>query len=511
MNLVKIRIATSLFIFTLFLFLFLGGEKISVFLSSILLSFQFVPALIRILIQPEILFIIGLVTILIITLVFGRIYCSFLCPLGILQDSFIALSFKSGLLRKHTFQRPYNWLRYSILGLTLVTIGIGSMSLINLLDPYSLSGRMIINFGQPILVWIYNAGVSLLKYLNIYLFSKGTPYLSLWAWLVTFGFFIFILIMSYRAGRLYCNTFCPVGTLLGLISRISIFKFVIDQNKCHECVRCEIVCKAGCIDPQNATIDQSRCVNCFNCLDACPQSIISYRPFFGKLWQSDWSPARRGFLVGTLAAVGSVLLTFNSNIRNLFNTTHPKDILPITPPGSFSIAHFTQACTACHLCVSACPTNVITPSFLEYGITGLMQPLMNYQKSSCDYECNICGKVCPTGAIEPLLLPEKKLTQIGTSELMKEKCVVYVNDENCGACGEVCPTHTISFVDKNNILYPETDNQYCIGCGACEKACPTSPKSIVVRSNQIHKKAVQYIAAAKQPQPKKKTSEDFPF
>lgn len=511
MNLVKIRIAISLLVFTLFSLLFLAGGKISVFLSSILLPLQFVPALIRILTQPEILFIIGLITILIISLIFGRVYCSFLCPLGMLQDSVIALSLKSGLLRKHTFQKPYNWLRYSILGLTFITVVLGSMSLLNFLDPYSLSGRMITHFGKPLTVWTYNAGVNLLKYFNIYFFSKEVPYLLLSIVAATLGCFILVLIMSAKSGRLYCNTICPVGTLLGLISRISIFKLVIDQNKCHECVRCEIVCKAGCIDPQKKNIDQSRCVNCFNCLEACPQSVIVYSPSFGKIKQNEWSPARRGFLVATFAAVGSLLLTFNSNIRNLFNTTHPKEILPITPPGSFSIAHFTQACTACHLCVSACPTNVITPSFLEYGITGLMQPLMNYQKSFCDYECNICGKVCPTGAILSLPLEEKKLTQIGEVKLIKEKCIVYVDNQNCGACGEVCPTHTINFINKNNILYPETDTQYCIGCGACEKACPTSPKSIVVRSNSIHKKAVQYIAAAKLPRPKKKTREDFPF
>jgi len=511
LNLAKIRIAISLLIFALFLFLFLGGGKISVFLSSILLPFQFVPALVRILAQPEILFIIGLVTILIISLIFGRVYCSFLCPLGMLQDSVIALSRKSGFRRKHTFRKPYNWLRYSILGLTFVTIGLGSMSLINLLDPYSLSGRIIIELGTPILAGIYNAGVSLLKHLNIYIFSKEVPYLPLSILAATFGCFILVLIMSAKYGRLYCNTICPAGTLLGLISRISIFKFVIDQNKCHECVRCEIVCKAGCIDTQKKNIDQSRCVNCFNCLEACPQSVIRYRPFSGKLQQSNWSAARRGFLIGSIASAGSVLLAFNSNIRNLFNTTASKESPPITPPGSVSLARFTQACTACHLCVSACPTNVITPSFLEYGITGLMQPLMNYQKSFCDYECNICSKVCPTGAILPLPLEEKKLTQIGEVNLIKEKCIVYINKENCGACGEVCPTHTINFINKGNVLYPETDIKYCIGCGACEKACPTAPKSIVVRSNPIHKKAVKYIATAKLPQPKKKTREGFPF
>ena len=511
MNLVKIRIAISLAVFTLFLLLFLGGEKLSVFLSSTLLPFQFVPALIRILTKPTALFIFGLVSVLMVTLIFGRVYCSFLCPLGSLQDILIALSRKIGWRKKHSYQKPRNLLRYSILGLVVVSAALGSMSLLNLLDPYSLAGRMITQFAQPFFFRIYNAAVSLLVNFNIYLFSKETAYLPLSVWLVTLGFFILILIMSVRHGRLYCNTLCPVGTLLGLISRISLFKLSIHQNFCNECVRCAGVCKAGCIDPQTAVIDQERCVNCFNCLYACPQSVVSYRPSWGKEEGGAWSPARRGFLIGSLAVAGSALFMFNSNIRNLLGNAHASQSPPITPPGSVSVEHFTQSCSACHLCVNACPTKVITPSFLEFGIGGVLQPLMNYSKSFCDYECNICGRVCPTGAILPLPLEEKKFTQIGTVDLLKEKCVVYVDKTNCGACGEVCPTHTISFIDKDNILYPETDTQYCIGCGACEKACPTTPKSIVVRPNSVHKKAAKYIAKASPVQHKKAPQKDFPF
>jgi ferredoxin len=511
LNLVKIRIIISLLVFTLFLFLFWGGEKLSVFLSSTLLPFQFVPALIRILTKPAALFVFGFVLIIIVSLIFGRVYCSFLCPLGSLQDIIIALSGKIGWRRKHSFQKPHNWLRYCVLGLTIVTAAMGSMSFLNLLDPYSLAGRMITQFVQPLFVWIYNTAVSLMKNFNIYLFSKETAYLPTYVWLVTLGFFILILIMSVRYGRLYCNTLCPVGTLLGLISRVSLLKFGIDQIRCYECVRCEGVCKAGCIDPQTAIIDQSRCVNCFNCLAACPQSVISYSPSLNKTGQSDWSAARRGFLIGSVAAAGSALFMFNSNIRNLLGTAHASQSPPITPPGSVSLAHLTQSCSACHLCVSACPTKVITPSFLEYGIGGLLQPLMNYSKSFCDYECTVCGRVCPTGAILPLSLEEKKFTQIGTVDLLKEKCVVYVDKNNCGACGEVCPTHTISFIDKGNVLYPETDIQYCIGCGACEKACPTTPKSIVVRPNLVHKKAARYIAKTFPVQQKKAPQKDFPF
>jgi polyferredoxin len=511
MNLVKIRIAISLAVFTLFLLLFLGGEKLSVFLSSTLLPFQFVPALIRVLTDAATMYVFGFVFIILITMIFGRVYCSFLCPLGALQDIFIALSRKFGWGNKHSYQKSSNWLRYSILGLVIVTAALGSMSLLNLLDPYSLSGRMITQFALPFFVWLYNAAVTFLKNFNIYLFLKETAWVPLYAFMTTLVFFLLILIMSVRHGRLYCNTLCPVGTLLGLISHVSIFKFIIDQTRCHDCIRCEGVCKAGCIDSQTATIDQRRCVNCFNCLAACPQSIVSYRPFWRKADSDAWSPARRGFLIGSVAAAGSGLIMFNSGIRNLLGNVHTSPNPPITPPGSVSVEHFTKSCSACHLCVSACPTKVITPSFLEYGIDGLLQPRLNYSNSFCDYECNICGRICPTGAILSLPLAEKKFTQIGTVDLLKDKCVVYVDKNNCGACGEVCPTHTISFIDKNNILYPEVDTKYCIGCGACQKACPTTPKSIVVRPNPVHQKAAKYLAKNSTVWQKKLPRKDFPF
>jgi ferredoxin len=506
----QIRIVISLLIFTLFLLLFLGVGKISVLLFSILLPFQFVPALIHVLTCPEALFIFGLLSIIVISLIFGRVYCSFLCPLGTLQDIVIAFSRKTGFCKKHTFREPDNWLRYSIFGITFVTVISSSMSLLNLLDPYSLTGRFFTSFVKPLFVRIGNSAINVLKILNIYLFPADTAYIPVSVLAVTFVLFIIIMIMSLRRGRLYCNTICPVGTLLGLLARIAAFKFIIVKTNCNECMRCASVCKAECIDPQTATIDQSRCVSCFNCVKACPQATVSYSPS-SNIQNRKWSPARRGFLIGTFAAATAGLFAFTPRLRNILGTAHVSKNQPITPPGSVGINHFTQACTACHLCVSVCPTKVITPSFSGYGIRGMLQPQMNYEKSFCDYECNLCGRVCPTGAILPLPLEEKKFTQIGTVELHKDKCVVYVNKNNCGACGEVCPTHTISFIDKENILYPEVDTRYCIGCGACEKSCPTSPKSIVVHSNPIHKKAEKYTSSAAPIVQKKAPDKDFPF
>ena len=276
MRLIKTRIVFSAFIFTLFLLLFFSGEKTAALLSSVLLSFQFVPALLKVISNPGFLVIAGLIFLLVITLLFGRVYCSFLCPLGAMQDFSIALSRRFGWRKNHSFQKPRSWLRYSILALTIALALFGSLVLVNLLDPYSVTGRIINHVLEPSFVWLYNTAIEIPKFFHIYLFQKETAYIPPLALVITLLFFFGILLISARYGRLYCNTVCPVGSLLGLISRFSLFKFTLDENHCTECLRCETVCKAGCINPDDKTIDVTRCVACFNCVAGCPQPAINY-------------------------------------------------------------------------------------------------------------------------------------------------------------------------------------------------------------------------------------------
>jgi polyferredoxin len=510
LNLIKIRKVTSGIILILFILLFLGSEKLSVSLLTFLLPFQLIPALVQTVTQPEALFIIGLIFMVLITLLFGRVYCSFLCPLGALQDLLIAGSQRFSRQPGHAFSRPLNGLRYSLLALTVAMALIGSLSLVSLFDPTSLAGRIFTHFLQPLIVWTYNLGILVLKPLNIYLYPKQTAFVPLSVLAVTVIFFLLIMYLAVTRGRLYCNTVCPVGTFLGLLSHVSVFQFALNQKSCSECVRCENVCKAGCIDPLTASIDMSRCVGCFNCLNACSKATINYQRRRGQTQADTWSPARRGFILGSIAAAAG-LFALNANIRTFLGIPAAQANPPVTPPGSINTIRFTQACTACSLCVSVCPTQVLTPTFMDFGVSGLLQPKMNYEKSFCEYECNVCGKVCPTGAILALPLDEKKLTQIGEAELLEDVCVVFVDHQNCGACGEVCPTHAIRFVDKENILYPEIDKQYCIGCGACQLACPTAPRSIIVHANPIHKKAEKYILPETTVDQKTPPDQDFPF
>lgn len=508
----SLRKIISVIVFLLFLLLFFGSEMVSVILSSLLLPLQIGPALIHSLTSPSVLVLSGLALVGGLCLIFGRIYCSFLCPLGTLQDFFILLSRKLKLHTRHSFYKPDNLARYSLLGLTFVTAVTGSLTLFNLLDPYSIFSRIINQIGEPLFNRLLNTVIEYLRYFDIYMFTRSVSHFPFSVFLITMFFFLLIAFMSLVSGRRWCNTLCPAGTLLGLIGKAALFKFTIAPSTCNNCRKCEGVCKAGCIDAENLSVDQSRCVGCFNCLQICPQFAILYRPAWKNTFSEGWSPQRRNFIFASLAATGSIILAVNSNIRGLTSSLFTRQTpLPVTPPGSLGLTHFSQTCTACQLCASACPTKVITPAILEYGAAGIMQPKMDYEQSYCDYECNICGRVCPTGAIKPYPLEEKKLIQIGTAELLQDRCIVYVKKQNCGACLEVCPTHALSSVNKDNILYPETDKQYCIGCGACEKACPTAPKSIIVQSHPLHKKAAKYTAPAIVAPKEKQQTKDFPF
>jgi ferredoxin len=204
-----------------------------------------------------------------------------------------------------------------------------------------------------------------------------------------------------------------------------------------------------------------------------------------------------------------------SIIQSRPSTIPEKITAPVSPPGSGSIAHFTSICTACHLCVSACPSRVLVPSFLQYGLSGMMQPRMDYHAGHCNYDCTVCLNVCPSGAIVPLTPEKKKLTQLGVAKFIKENCVVYTDNTNCGACSEHCPTKAVDMVPYLNtaskrLVIPEVNPDICIGCGGCEYACPTKPhKAIYVDGNRVHKLAEQPVE--KKIDEKVDYKEDFPF
>jgi ferredoxin len=421
--------------------------------------------------------------------------------------------------RRFIFKKEQKIWRWTFFIIPIVIFLFGSSFGISLLDPYSIYGRIAGNFFRPVLIGGNNLAVSILESFKIYwIFLFEIHAFNPIPFAIAILFLLLVVYLSFTNGRLYCNIICPVGTLLGLISRFSFFKVKIEKNDCLNCGICAKDCKANCINSEEMTVDMSRCIGCFNCIQTCPTEGIKYefqRPII-RTKEIKFDETKRSFLISTgiyFTTVSSVLGQVKKQIIAKKESTIPifrKNA--ISPPGSKSIKKFNTRCTACHLCVSACPTQVLQPSFLEYGFLGMLQPRLNNSAGFCNFECKICGDVCPTGAILPLKLEEKKLIQLGKAKFVKENCIVHTEKTDCGACSEHCPTKAVHMIPyEGKLVIPEVREEYCIGCGACEYACPTKPfKSIYVEGNVVHQVAKLNLEN-RTPQKKVDYKEEFPF
>lgn len=513
----KSRVVISLVFFVLTALIFLNlSEWFTTKLSGVITYLQFVPSIVKFLSITG-FSALGFLIILILTFLFGRVYCSFICPLGTFQDIISYIAKKISKKRKHFLLKPYLIVRYSILAVTIILLASGSIFLLNLLDPFSIFGKIISNLFRPIFLVINNLISSALESFHIYwLYPVEFKNVSWLSFLIAILFLTAIGVMSYLRGRLYCNLICPVGTLLGIFSKFSAFNISIDEANCKSCNLCEKECKAGCIDKKNKVIDFSRCVGCFNCFNACHSDGIVYKNVINRNnLSSDSTGERRRVFLKSLLVYFSGLTGFAfaqiKIIPKKESTIPVYKKFPVSPPGSKSIDHFTSSCTACHLCVSACPTQVLQPSFLEYGFLGMMQPRMDYITSFCNYDCVICSEVCPTGAILKIIVEEKKLSQLGKAVFVKENCIVYTEETACGACSEHCPTKAVDMLEPHkNLKAPKLNNDICIGCGACEFACPTKPhKAIFIEGNPVHQIAKK--PKSERLEQKIDYKEDFPF
>lgn len=478
---------------------------------------QFVPSVLKFIHTPSVVTL-GFVLVIALTFLMGRFYCSAICPLGIIQDivTFFSRRFFS---RKKMFfksKKPFNWLRYSILALSFVVTLMGFSFILVLIDPYSVAGRFFTYLARPLVIMTNNALAGIMGAEASYVVYRMEV---IWAGLLVLSTTIILLMtvvyMSFTRGRLYCNTICPVGTLLGLISKVSLFKIRINQLSCSKCAKCVSVCKSECIDLKLQTVDQSRCVSCFNCLTICPDKAIdfkTFRPIHKPKENDEMNGRREAIATIALLAIGSNIIAAAQREKSTSGKplkTIQKQFA-VSPPGSQSIARFNAICTGCGLCVSACPSKVLRPAMSEYGWAGFMQPHLDYSVSQCNFECTWCSKVCPTGAILPLTSEEKVTVQMGKAIFVKENCVVFTDETACGACSEHCPTKAVDMVPyKGNLVIPQVNQDICVGCGACEHPCPLPKdfKAIYIEGNATHQIAQKPV----EEKATQKVQEDFPF
>jgi len=471
----NLRVVLSLFFFLPILIFFLDFTgKLPIALHQFL-AIQWIPALLS-------LNFIAIGILLVLSLLFGRIYCSTICPLGVFQD---IVAWKSRLFRKKKksrfdYAKPHTILRYSILIVTILVFVFGSSALVLLLDPYSTFGRIVSQLFRPLLLWTNNGLAALLNGMGNYTLYKIEQLAFVpMVFIIAIIFFFTIAEMAIRNGRFYCNVICPVGAFLGLLSKVSIFHISINESSCTKCGACEKQCKSQCIDSKAMKVDDTRCVTCFNCLSACKKGGLKYELRYKKeIVAPIETPANNGRRTFLLAS-GAVLTTmaFANTKKLIGGRDNILSRTPIMPPGAKNINHFSAHCTGCQLCVTKCPMQVLKPSALEYGISGITQPHLAFSTHIfCTYDCNICTAVCPTGALKPLSIPEKKLTQIGVAKLRLDMCQVITHNTDCGACSEHCPTQAVHMIPyKNGLTKPEVTPDLCIGCGGCESICPIRP------------------------------------
>ncbi len=447
-----------------------------------------------------------------LALVFGRIYCSVICPAGVLQDGInrlycIGKKKKNGIWR-FKYHKPLNIFRYVLLGLTIVLALVGVTELIVWLDPYSNFGRIATNLFRPVVIWVNNILADLLMRVDNYtLYHVTIKTFSVSALVAAIIILVTFVVMVIYRGRFFCNTLCPVGALLSLVSRYSFFRISFNKSACNSCGTCERTCKAEAIDSKNMTVDTSRCVDCFNCTSSCTKGGLQYRfkPSFTKekekenvmpvmeMAKPDPVNSRRTFLAttATVAATLPVVSAFAEKVAGNGNAPTGEGWGPVTPPGSMNLERFKDKCTGCHLCVVKCPTQILKPAGLEYGFDYLLRPHVSYKTNYCNYECTICSDICPVHAIMPLTVEEKKLTQVGVATFVIDRCIVYTEDTDCGACSEHCPTQAVHMVAyEGTLTIPKVEPELCIGCGGCESICPVNPhRAIIVKANAVHQVA----------------------
>ncbi|MGE5152692.1 MAG: 4Fe-4S binding protein, partial [Bdellovibrio bacteriovorus] len=478
---------------------------------------QLVPSLLRFMEGPA-WGATGFLLVLAATLLFGRVYCSSLCPLGTLQD---LVAWLAGRWHRHRnpkavhyrYARPHTRLHHGMLLATLASALGGSLVLLTLLDPFSLFGRSAALLLQPAVAAGSNLAGRALESWGLY----GLAPVS-WRWAgagvvaATTALLLLVLVLAARHGRIFCNSLCPVGALLALGSRVALLKIRIDRGRCNRCAQCSVVCKAQCIDLKHQRVDFARCVACFDCIPACPESGIRY----GASWSAAPDPpappppprpdARRRLLLGGVLAWTAWLATGYRRVQaSSLATEPPRNLKPssipvaktqaVAPPGTGSSRRYNATCTACYLCVSACPTGVIQPALLAYGARGLLQPRLDFGSGFCTHACVRCGEVCPTGAIRRLGVEAKKRVRMGQVHLIEDNCVVVTDRTACGACAEHCPTRAVYMVpypEGLGLKVPELDPEVCVGCGACELACPVWPHKAIY----VNGEAEQGVAAA---------------
>lgn len=414
------------------------------------------------------------ILLLVVTLLFGRLFCGFLCPVGTLLDVMEPVFNRS----PKTPDRSLKNVKYLFL-IFLFAAGIVGLSLGQFFDPLAVFDRTLALVFYPVASYF----IALVTPLKEAGFTER---------FIGFGSFILILGLGYFAPRFWCRNLCPLGGLLAVGAKFSLFKFTFRET-CTNCGRCARVCPTAAIKDEAQTIDSAECVVCLRCSTECSHGQIGYRINF--------KPAafdiKRRQTIAALAA-GAVIAPLARSLTYVRLNSRL-----VRPPGAQPEMEFTNLCLRCGLCMKVCPTNGLQPCVAEAGLIGLWTPHLVARIGGCEKNCNACGQVCPTSAIRKLSLDEKSFAKIGSAVIDRSRCIAWEQDKPCLICDEACQYNAIDSRSETiqgvKLLRPFVDERICIGCGICESRCPLEGQSAiqVCSIGEERKKAGSYITEEK--------------
>ncbi len=433
--------------------------------------------------------------VVLLTLVFGRAWCGWICPLGTTLDLFPLNRWRG---KRSAPAEGWRGVKYALLIAILIAALFGNLTLL-FFDPLTIWFRTMTVSVWPGADQAVTAGESLLYQVP----ALSGPISTLDGWLrpvllppspafyrdtlLFAGIFLGVIALNLLAPRFWCRYLCPLGGLLGLLSKVALFKRRVGED-CKGCVLCTGVCPTGTIDPaKDYRSDPGECTLCMDCVEVCPRGLNAFKPAISAAEWNRYDPGRRETLAAIAAAVTGVAL-----VRSDMFARRESPFL-LRPPGvrekNADPVEFTQ-CTRCGDCMRTCPTHALQPAVAEAGLEGFGSPVFVMRLGFCDYSCNACGQICPVQAIPPLSLEEKRTQVVGLAFLDQNRCIPWSQHKPCVVCLEMCPladkavkaeVTQVTGPDGNPVTlqFPHVVRDLCIGCGICEYQCPVSGEAAI--------------------------------